>query len=481
MRNFLPLMALTVLAIGVAALPAAAMKTIEEHQDLKGPFTDGPSVTTACLDCHDDVAHDFMKTSHWTWMPMQDVVGKGEIPLGKRNTLNNFCIAVDSNWPRCTSCHAGYGWKDATFDFSDATKVDCLVCHDTTGKYRKFPTGAGHPVYEPTEWQGKIWEPVDLASIARAVGAPSRANCGACHFSGGGGNNVKHGDMEKALAAPEREIDVHMSPAGGDFSCQECHTAENHDIKGNAMFASPSGYHHLECTDCHDTELHDKRILNWHGKSIACQTCHIPAIARANPTKTWWDWADAGQDRKPVMDANGMPDYDKKKGSFRWETNVVPAYSWYDGVAGQYLLGDAMNPGEITKLNWPQGNRSDPQSKIHPFKVMRGKQPYDKQRRVIAVPKLFGQGGYWKTWDWNEALAAGMAAVGQEYSGEFGFAETESWWKPNHMVAPKEMALKCIDCHGEGGRMDWAALGYSGDPNSKRGISRYELSEAYKE
>jgi len=247
------------------------------------------------------------------------------------------------------------------------------------------------------------------------------------------------------------------------------------------MFASPSGYHHLECTECHDVELHEKRILNWHSKSIACQACHIPAVARANPTKTWWDWSQAGEKRDAKLDANGMPDYDKKKGEFRWETNVVPEYSWYDGVSGQYLLGDAMNPGEVTKLNWPQGSRNDPQSKIYPFKVMRGRQPYDKQRKVIAVPKLFGPGGYWKTWDWNKAIAAGMEAVDQEFSGEYGFAETESWWKPNHMIAPKELALKCIDCHGESGRMDWAALGYAGDPNSKRGISRYELSKAYED
>jgi len=31
-------------------------------------------------------------------------------------------------------------------------------------------------------------------------------------------------------------------------------------------------------------------------------------------------------------------------------------------------------------------------------------------------------------------------------------------------VQPKEQALQCYDCHGENGRMDWAALGYFGDP-----------------
>ena len=71
--------------------------------------------TATCLECHEDEAYDFMKTSHWTWMPMQDVIGQGEIALGKKNTMNNFCVGISSNWARCTSCHAGFGWVDDTF------------------------------------------------------------------------------------------------------------------------------------------------------------------------------------------------------------------------------------------------------------------------------------------------------------------------------------------------------------------------------
>jgi hypothetical protein len=35
------------------------------------------------------------------------------------------------------------------------------------------------------------------------------------------------------------------------------------------------------------------------------------------------------------------------------------------------------------------------------------------------------------------------------------------FWVQNHMVAPKEMALRCSDCHTPGGRLDFAALGYA--------------------
>ena len=61
-----------------------------------------------------------------------------------------------------------------------------------------------------------------------------------------------------------------------------------------------------------------------------------------------------------------------------------------------------------------------------------------------------------------------MQAVSLPYSGRFGFAETDMFWKVNHMVVPKSEALGCGDCHGKEGRIDWRALGYSGDPRAAR-------------
>ncbi len=39
--------------------------------------------------------------------------------------------------------------------------------------------------------------------------APDRTNCGSCHFNGGGGNNVKHGDLDESLYNPTETTDVH--------------------------------------------------------------------------------------------------------------------------------------------------------------------------------------------------------------------------------------------------------------------------------
>jgi hypothetical protein len=57
-----------------------------------------------------------------------------------------------------------------------------------------------------------------------------------------------------------------------------------------------------------------------------------------------------------------------------------------------------------------------------------------------------------------------VPVTGLQYSGQYDFATTYMYWPTTHMVQPAEKALQCGDCHGENGRLDWAALGYPGDP-----------------
>jgi octaheme c-type cytochrome (tetrathionate reductase family) len=443
-----------ILMAALVFVAGAALAAEDHAKNMEGTFASPTEVTKKCLECHPEAAK-IMRTTHWTWSSKQNLPGKGEVDRGKKDIINNYCISLAGNWPRCTSCHIGYGWKDGSFDLSDSSRIDCLVCHDTTGKYKKNPAGAGMPV-----------EGTDLAAIAQKVGKPSRANCGACHFFGGGGDAVKHGDLDSTQTNPTRENDVHLSK----MLCQDCHTAKDHDIRGNAMVVSPADMEHIGCAGaCHKEAPHKEATLNKHAERVACQTCHIPEFARAASTKTNWDWSTAGQDRPDEKDADGRPLYDKKKGTFTWAKNIVPTYAWYNGTGSVYLAGEKINPSEVTKLSSPVGDKADPKSKIAPFKYFTGKQPYDKKNDYFVTPKLFGKEApaYWAAYDWNKAIEAGMKASGLAYSGEYGFAETAMYWPINHMVAPKEKALKCDDCHGEKGRMDWAALGYGKDPAGK--------------
>lgn len=457
---------LTLLCAGSLACATQAGAN-DEHQKISGPFDSPMAVTKKCLECHENTAFDIMKTSHWTWNMEQDLGGQ-KVLRGKKNVINNFCISIDSNWTRCTSCHIGYGWKDGDFDFNDPSRVDCLVCHDTTGTYKKPGPAAGMPA--GFTGNPKLDEkPVDLVQVARNVGAPSRDNCISCHGFGGGGNNVKHGDIDSSMAKPGKALDVHMGTDGQDFSCQNCHGTEQHNIKGNAMVVSPGGTNHIDCADCHDAKPHKQALLNEHMDTVACQTCHIPEFAKEIPTKLNWDWSTAGQDKTDITtDQFGKETYDKNKGNFSWSKNVVPTYAWYNGKGGAYLPGDKIDPDKVTKLSWPEGDIKDMTAKIHPFKLHTGKQIYDTRNRYLIAPKVFGKkddpDAYWVNYDWNKAAAAGMKAAGLDYSGEYGFAPTEMYWRINHMVAPAKQALGCLDCHGDNGRMNWQALGYKTDP-----------------
>jgi octaheme c-type cytochrome (tetrathionate reductase family) len=418
-----------------------------DHTSLMtGPFASGQEVTRTCLTCHEDAAHEVMQTAHWTWLgdPVQ-IEGQDElIAIGKANLLNNFCIGVQSNWPGCTRCHAGYGWENASFDFSSQENVDCLVCHDQSGGYVKAT--AGLPA-----------EDVNLVAAAQSVGIPTRENCGYCHFNGGGGNGVKHGDLDESLYYPTEDIDVHMGSL--NFQCVDCHQTENHEISGRSMSVSVDSINQTYCTDCHNQMPHEDNRINAHVDTVACQTCHIPNGALRDPTKMEWDWSTAGQNLPEDLHT-----YLRIKGSFIYESNFVPEYAWYNGMNDRYLLGDTIDPELVTVMNMPYGSIDDPGALIWPFKIHRGSQIYDAIYNYFQQPQTAGEGGYWTTFDWDSALRNGSAATGLPYSGSYGFAPTEMYWPLSHMVVPADQALQCTACHGENSRMDWEALGYYGDP-----------------
>ncbi len=464
-----------------AANPAPAKagsqeKSTTDHSQLealKGPFKSGPEVTKACLSCHNMAAHQVMKSIHWTWEAKSPTTGK---MLGKKWAANNFCGSTLSNEARCTSCHAGYGWTDKNFDFSKQDNVDCLACHDTTGTYKKFGTDAGHPLYADREFEPmegppgkKTFKAPDLTKIAQHVGQPGRANCGACHFSGGGGDGVKHGDLDSSLKKPSRELDVHMASDGANMVCSDCHTFNAHQPSGSRYAATAKDKHgfdlpkddhnHATCESCHGFKPHKEAKINNHTDKVACQTCHIPEFARGGvATKMLWDWSTAGK-----MDANGKPlfvkddhghlKYSAAKGDFEYGENVRPSYKWYNGVVQQITITDKLKPfidaKGVLDLNRIEGSAKDPDARIWPFKVMRGKQAYDPVNDTLVVNHVYGDDdtALWKNYDYTKSIQAGMDYAGLPYSGKFDFIETRMNWFITHMVAPKEKAVPCQECH----------------------------------
>ncbi len=450
------------------------------HEDY---FTDNTyEDTQSCLGskCHDNEAKDVLLTGHWKWQGIAaNIEGVENEVHGKKDFINNFCVAVPTNEGRCAECHIGYGYIDENFDFTAATNIDCLVCHDQSGSYKKGTTTGGLP--DPS---------VDLQLVARSVGdndgVPGRDNCIFCHANAGGGDNIKHGDLSMSIASTTREFDVHMGTDGEDMTCVACHDVDrnsggqvaSHGIGGMPYHSVDEGIM-KQCVDCHDgsTVLHTGEIQEMvatHDR-LACQVCHIPAIARNTSTKVEWYWEPAGDlERVPVLDEDGRPDYDAKKGEFVWAKNVRPTLRFHNGKWHKAMINinDKLIE-EPVDLGSPTATRSDPDAMIYPFKKMIGNQPADANNDTVLVPHLFKAteampNPYWGVYDWDLALLdAFNYPTGQIFSGEHEFVDTEMLLTVNHEVAPSEQSLgmdnNCSDCHAED-LIDWPALGWEEDP-----------------
>ena len=381
-------------------LPPRASNSTADHskfEALKGPFASGPEVTKACLTCHNKAGHQFQKSIHWTWEYKNEKTGQ---TLGKRNLVNNFCTNARGNEGMCAMCHAGYNWTNANFDFSKQENIDCLVCHEQTGTYYKTPPTKGNAACS-IMFEGL--QPIDWTKVAQSVGRPERANCGTCHFNGGGGDGVKHGDLDTSLINPPRELDVHMAGKGANFPCSQCHLSKQHIVAGsrydiNAKDTEGTGKPGLRrdvatCESCHGTAPHPKAELigfklNGHVAKVACQTCHIPALARGGvATIVDWDWREAGKTKdgagfseETYVQGNGehRHTYRSIKGSFTYgETwpakgrELLPTYAWFDGQMRYTTIDTQFDPAKTPiAINSFQGSYSDPKSRIWPFKRM---------------------------------------------------------------------------------------------------------------
>lgn len=279
---------------------------------------------------------------------------------------------------------------------------------------------------------------MDILQAAQNVQKATSEMCLRCHTSTGGGPNHKHG------VTPTKDSDVHMAKG---MECTACHTVKAHKIAGGAdIKAHEVPEVIVACTNCHTAAPHkgsQKTLLNKHGNRIACQTCHIPAIARdpKQPTAIERDWT-----RPVLIEATGLYGPTNKMAN-----NVMPEYRWWNRMM--------LVPPE------PVGSKNDPKAKIFPWK----KTTYTVIGDAATDKAIFIKAGvYAITGDVAAAAKKGAEDAKQSYSGQWkGIKETMSF-SLNHQVASKSEALKCADCHGTKGRLDWKALGYEGDPMKKK-------------
>jgi hypothetical protein len=302
--------------------------------------------------------------------------------------------------------------------------VDCLICH-APGYRRKVVKDGEKLRIAPADG-------VDVLAAARSVGKPTNEMCQRCHLGAGGGPNAKHG-----VAPTSPDVDVHLAKGIG---CVDCHPTRNHRTAGGAdVKAQDRPEVVVACTGCHDGKVHQGRfaaVLSKHAGRIACQTCHIPAIARDPrfPTVVRRDWT------KPKLnDATGLYGPTNELAS-----GVKPEYRWWNRKM--------RTPPE------PVGDLADPAARISPWK-----------RAVYTVigdartgkPVFIKAGVYAVRGDPLAAARKGAEDAKQEFSGEVKGVEESMLFSVNHQVAPKAQALRCGDCHRPNGALDFEALGYA--------------------
>ncbi|MCJ8501622.1 tetrathionate reductase family octaheme c-type cytochrome [Desulfatitalea alkaliphila] len=426
------------------------------HAALQQSFASGDAITQACLSCHTEAEAQLHETLHWTWIdplsPPDRIVGKAG------HSLNNFCLSTNFMTDRkCLDCHIGWNGKQG--------RVNCLRCHgrqplDWAAAFEAYRKLSGSSEVADQARAAEVQQ--EIRAAVQQVGLPTRAHCGACHFYGGGGDGVKHGDLDSSMAHPDRQLDVHMGGDGQGFHCTRCHTTRQHHIAGR-VYGTPAVTARrslleddltpkITCEACHGATPHPAGSkTNDHTDKVACQSCHIPAFARRLPTKTGWDWSQAGRrrDGQPYTDPGplGMPAYQSIKGEMTWTRDGIPAYFWFDGAIETLTVKDVIDPDTVVHVGWPVGRPEDPGARIFPFKVHRGKQPYDTVHHTLLPPLLSGPQGFWTTLDWPEALRIGAERMGIPYSGQFAFVESRYVFPTTHMVAPKDRALRCEACH----------------------------------
>lgn len=460
--------------------------------------------------------------------------------------VNTYC-GTHENSPRftCAGCHVGNGRFPKTpgqmnFPTGDITDVeltaeqqhelaniDCMMCHQE--QYKRFPDPAGgfelltivapnvnghpDPSLPPIEKTGLEGIPIvdqfsldfdfvpadptnallDGAPIAlmnisaleaaRTVHMPTRKVCLNCHAGAGGGDGTKRGDMSSALISPSVEIDYHMSSAGAELVCTDCHSAGGHRVLGRGVDLRPNDVpERLTCEDCHGARPHgDYSVIygsrrDTHAGRVACQTCHIPTYAKGVATEVARDWENPHFSPAACNGRGGWLPNEVKL------ANLVPTYQWFDGTSEVYVLGEflshvpqiALTDNEAASIGMPSGTAayvlgkpnggvSSPGAKLTPMKEHLGKLARNEATDTVVPHSTFQ---FFRTGSFEQAVLSGLAETGG-MSGDdpYEIVAVHTYQSINHGVEPHDNALACGACHSSlpGGplRMDLKGeLGY---------------------
>lgn len=410
--------------------------------------------TKTCLECHDTLGREVALSLHYQLQAEPQQIegwekGKkagmlvGFSPSANTSVGHNWLSTIQQSGPGkdaepdgCGRCHIGLGAKPNPVDKltdADYENIDCLICHapgyervvvKEIRKNQMKVRGGEKVSFRLAPAAG-----IDILKVVRKVTKPTTEMCLRCHAMAGCGAAYRDGMV------PTAENDVHISMG---MNCTECHTTKQHRIAGGGhLKAHEQNGARVACDNCHTLTPHKGEkadYLNRHVMRIACQTCHIPAIARdgKTPVLVERDWA------KPVQD--------QKSGLFlptsKTAAALRPEYLWWNGNMQANME--------------PAGGKRDQRSKIYPWKRTRFTLIADSAN---GKPVPIKSSVYAVSGDAAAAAVKGGVEAGQQYSGEWKAVQEVTLTGLNHQVAPKSESLQCDACHSENTILDFKALG----------------------
>jgi len=488
--------------------------------------------------------------------------------------INTYC-GTHENSPRftCAGCHVGNGrFPMAQADFEQLvpasveahqqlSNIDCLMCHQDA--YKRFPdwtasgegfedfdllnlvelpsgelvqsngdilprTGfSGIPTVNPTTLDFQFlpagsdtlpdtvpMAPMNLTTLEAAQTAhrTTRQTCLNCHAGAAGGDGTKRGDLSKENADPSVAIDMHMSSAGADLTCADCHNetlpdGTTHRVRGRGVDLRPNDVAErftCENSGCHTDRPHgdfsntnpDSR--DRHAQKVACQTCHIPSYAKAAVgTEVVRDWQDPHPSAAACNGRGGWLPREDKGGLDNG--SLIPSYAWFDGTSEVYYLGEPLdsvptipldagvaasfvgsfNAGDPAYvIGMPNGDvAGDTGTKLYPMKEHWGKLARNDGDNTLVGHSTFE---FFRTGSFCRAVAVGLgldevndpaSSVCRDSEGFPGdlamppgttSVAVHTYQTINHGVETIGSALDCNDCHASTARMNLQVdLGYA--------------------
>ena len=357
--------------------------------------------------------------------------------------------------------------------------------------------------------------PITTLEAARTVHATTRQSCLNCHAGAAGADGAKRGDLSKENVSPSITLDMHMSPAGADLTCSNCHNAtgangESHRVRGRGLDLRANdvpGRFTCETGGCHSNRPHGDYSATTgsskdkHAMKVACQTCHIPSYAKAAVgTEIARDWQDPHPADAACNGRGGWLPREDKGGL--GAASLIPSYTWFDGTSEVVYLEESLagvptvpmdqtlpanfyrglDPNQPAyALGMPNGDVASSTAKLYPMKKHWGKLARNDQTNGLVAHSTFE---FFRTGSFCRAVAVGLGLDKENVDtstvcgGVPGSLELPpstttvpvfTYQTINHGVEPKANALGgstagCGSCHsaltGGPARMVMKDLGY---------------------